>query len=250
MLRREVHGDVEVLRLEHGKANAMDLEFCTALGSTLRAIRADGPASLVLAARGSIYSAGVDLPRVVEGGPDYVARFLPALSDAILELFTLPLPTVAAVNGHAIAGGCLLAIGCDHVVAATGNGRIGVPELLVGVPFPAVGIEILRQRAGDAVTRSLVLSGRTESLADARALGLVDELGPAESLLTTALAAARRLAAVPSATYALTKRQLAAPALERLARDAARDDAEVREIWRRPEVQDSLRTFAQRTLRK
>lgn len=250
MLRRETQDGVEFLHLEHGKANALDLEFCEALSSVLRAIEQRPPKALVVTGRGNIYCAGVDLPRVVAGGATYVDRFLPALSAAITVLWTTTYPTVAAVNGHAIAGGCLLAIACDHVVAATGNGRTGVPESSVGVPFPAAGLAILRSRAGDAVTRSLVLSGRTVPFADAVELGLVDELASEGALRATALAAAQRLAAIPPATFATTKQQLQAAARRALAEHGEAEDKQVLEVWRRDDVLAAVRAFTERTLRK
>ena len=93
---------------------------------------------------GSIFSAGVDLFRVLEEGAPYLAEFLPALSSTVRRLFTYPQPMVAAVNGHAIAGGCILAAACDRRIMADCDGRVGMPELLVGVPFPPEPLEIVR----------------------------------------------------------------------------------------------------------
>ncbi|MBI5851217.1 MAG: enoyl-CoA hydratase/isomerase family protein [Planctomycetes bacterium] len=250
MLRRETQDGVEFLHLGHGKANALDLEFCEALKAAFDELERRRPRALVVTGQGNIFCAGVDLPRVIAGGAPYVERFLQALSVAITALWTTTYPTVAAVNGHAIAGGCLLAIACDHVVAAAGNGRTGVPESSVGVPFPAAGLAILRSRAGDAVTRSLVLSGRTVPFADAVGLGLVDELAAEGALPATALAAAQRLAAIPPATFATTKQQLQAAARRALAEHGAAEDRKVQDVWRRDDVLAAVRAFTERTLRK
>src|SRR5439155_1274578 len=95
---------------------------------------------LVLVGTGSAFSAGVDLFRILDGGDDYVARFIPALSGAFDDLFAYRRPVVAAVNGHAIAGGCVIAACADYRLMAEGRGRIGVPEQLVGVAFPAIAL--------------------------------------------------------------------------------------------------------------
>jgi len=131
-----------LLRLADRKANAMSLEFCEALTARFAALP---PArAVVLTASGRIFSAGVDLLRLIEGGAPYIRKFLPALSTMLSTVFSHPAPVVAAINGHAIAGGCVLACAADRRLMARDGGRIGVTELLVGVPFPPVPMEIMR----------------------------------------------------------------------------------------------------------
>ena len=142
MIETSDENGVAVLRLAHGPVNALDLELLTALPRALDGV-ADAPA-VVLTGAGRCFSAGVDLKRIVEGGPEYVAEFLPALGRAALTLFTHPRPVVSAVNGHALAGGCVLAAAGDHRVM--GAGTIGLTELAAGVPFPAVPLEIMGTR--------------------------------------------------------------------------------------------------------
>jgi len=141
----EHRGSIAVVRLAHGKANAMDLEFCTAIAARVGECDADPSiAALLITGQAQIFSAGVDLVRMVNEGAAYVRRFLPALSASLQAVFACAKPVVAAVNGHAIAGGCILACAADYRVMARGSGRIGIPELIVGVPFPIVPIEIMR----------------------------------------------------------------------------------------------------------
>jgi len=152
---------VAVLAMRHGKANALDTELCRALCGALDEAAAEGAAAVVLTGAGPVFSAGVDLKRVTAGREGYVAAFLPELRRAFTRLATFELPVVAAVNGHAIAGGFILVAAADWAVMAEGPGRAGVTELLAGVPFPAVALELLRLRAGDAQARPLALSGAT-----------------------------------------------------------------------------------------
>jgi enoyl-CoA hydratase len=197
---------VAVLAMRHGKANALDTELCQALCGALDDA-AGGAAAVVLTCAGPVFSAGVDLKRVTAGREGYLAAFLPELRRAFTRLATFELPVVAAVNGHAIAGGFILFAAADWAVMAEGPGRAGVTELRVGVPFPAVALELLRLRAGDAQARPLTLSGATFGAGEALARGLVDEAVPAAELAGRSLAAARRLAALGPA-FGLTKRQL------------------------------------------
>jgi len=126
---------VAVLAMRHGKANALDTELCQALCGALDDAAADGAAAVVLTGAGTVFSAGVDLKQVTAGREGYVAAFLPELRRAFTRLATFELPVVAAVNGHAIAGGFILFAAADWAVMAEGPGRAGVTELLVGVPF-------------------------------------------------------------------------------------------------------------------
>ena len=122
---------------------------------------------MIITGTGTIFSAGVDLRRLLDGGSAYLADFLPALDRMLRRLLFLPKPVVAAVNGHAIAGGCVLACACDRRLAARGPGRVGVTELLVGVPFPAVALETMRLVVPPHRLAEVVYTGRTWPVEDA-----------------------------------------------------------------------------------
>ncbi|MEM7200683.1 MAG: enoyl-CoA hydratase/isomerase family protein [Planctomycetota bacterium] len=241
MIKREEHDGIRVLRLEHGKANALDLELVTALEAEL-ADAAAHAAARVLTGRNRIFCAGVDLFRLLDGGEDHVREFVPTLDRCFRAMCTHPGPLVAALNGHAIAGGCVIAAAADRRVMAADVGRIGVTELLVGVPFPAVALELVRQLVAPPIAQDLVLTGRTVDAATAQAMGLVDEIVPQAEVLDTALRAARQLAAMPAATFAVTKRQLRAPLLAAVAQTAMLD-AEVVARWRDPATHEAIRAY-------
>lgn len=229
MIERTDDGEVAVLRLAHGPVNALDAELCEAVAAQFRALVTDPARAVVLTGSGRAFSAGADLRRMVDEGEPYVRRFVPALDELFRSVFVLGKPVVAAVNGHAIAGGCVLAACAD--VTLMSAGRIGVPELAVGVPFPRVALEVLRHALGDAVSRRLALDALTYPVDEARALGLVDEVLPAADLLPAAVGRARALAAsIPSDTFAATKAQLRRDAVERIA--AYADESEpVTTLW-------------------
>jgi enoyl-CoA hydratase len=247
MVHATERNGVRWLRMESGKVQALDLELVTDLRRSLEVTRAAEALPLVLTGTGTSFSAGVDLFRVVRDGESYVARFLPALADLLLELFSYPGPVVTAINGHAVAGGALIAWCGDLRVMSDGNGRIGVPELRVGVPFPAVAVEILRFATGGRGVQSLAYIGRTLPAKDAEAAGLVDEVVAPDALEERAAALVATLAAIPRDTFALTKRALRAPALDVLARTAAQRDAEVLAAWQRPSTLEAIRAYLERT---
>ncbi len=225
MIQRETHGAVAVLRLAHGKVNALDLELCEALALALRdEDRADSRA-VVLTGAGRAFSAGVDLKRLADGGAEYAQRFLPALDAMFCAVLDLSKPLVAAVNGHAIAGGCIIAAGCDHVILARGSARMGITELAVGVAFPALPLAMMASRVSPSQLRAMVYGAETYPPEECLARGLADELCAPESLLPRALEVATKRAAVPAAAYTLTRRSFAEPVYEAVRRQRAIDEA-------------------------
>jgi enoyl-CoA hydratase len=223
MLTVDEHGDVAVVRIEHGRVNALDLELLEALTAAVTG----SDRALVLTGTGSAFSAGVDLRRIIDGGARYTEDFLTALSRMFRAVFDHPRPTVAAINGHAIAGGCVLALACDARLMS--SGRIGLSELAVGVPFPVAALEIVRHALGPGTDRAVL---RAEVVDRDRALArhLVDELCLPDYLLPDAVVLAGRLAAVPADVYASAKERLHRPAVAAMAA-AADDDAAVLAGW-------------------
>jgi enoyl-CoA hydratase/carnithine racemase len=250
MLRLERRNDIALLTLAHGKANALDLELCDALIARFAECRDTPCSAVVITGQGSIFSAGVDLLRVLQDGPAYVSTFLPALSDALEAVFTFPKPLVAAINGHAIAGGCILALAADRRLMARGETRIGVPELAVGVPFPPVPLEIVRFAIPPQRTQELLLGGATLQPEAAERFGLVDAVEEPDALLDAAVAAAEAFASRPAAAFAMTKAQLRGPAVDRMHSGRTRWDNEITALWTAPETFDAIRRYIDRTFRR
>jgi len=237
MIERQEKDGIVTLRLAHGKASAMDVELCHAITRELRA--STRARAVILTGTGSIFSAGVDLFRMTSEGAPYIERFFPMLRDTLSEMFRFPRPLVAAVNGHAIAGGCLMAAASDYRLMA--GGKIGVPELLVGVPFPAIAIEILQFAAGrDA--QQLAYSGATITADEAVSKGLIDEVVDAHQLMLRAEEVAHQLAAIPAESFRLTKLQLRGLAVD--------PDPAALEVWSDPAIHDHIKDYLARTVHR
>jgi enoyl-CoA hydratase len=249
MIARSQHEGVLTLRLEHGKVSALDVELLDALAGELAGAPEDVRA-LVLTGTGSIFSAGVDLFRITKGGADYVRQFVPLLSRFLRTLFTFPRPVVAAVNGHAIAGGCVIALAADARLMADGDGRIGLPELLVGVPFPTAALEVVRFAVPREKLQSLIYTGRTLSAPEALGAGLIDEVVAPGALPSRAQEVARELALIPPPVYRLTKQSLRAEALERIEQAGETLDRAALELWSAVETHAQIREYLRRTLGK
>jgi len=249
VIERKDAGDIRILKLAHGKVSAIDIELCEALIAEMRDAVTAPINAVIITGSGSAFSAGVDLFRVIKEGPDYGRRFLPVLDEFLRAVLTLPKPAIAAVNGHAIAGGCILAAACDHRIMSEGNGRIGIPELAVGVPFPALPLQIMSARVADAALRDLVYTGRTVQIDEARAMGLIDEKCPSGMLMDRAMEVAQQLASIPAGAFALTKEAFYSPILERT-RQLADLNARVVEAWLQPHTYDTIRAYLDKTIRK
>jgi enoyl-CoA hydratase len=249
MIARSQHKGVLTLRLAHGKASALDVELLDALLHELDGVGED-VCALILTGTGSIFSAGVDLFRLTREGADYARRFLPLLSRFVRTLFTFPRPVVAAVNGHAIAGGCVIVLAADVRLMAEGAGGIGVPELLVGLPFPTAPLEVVRFAVPRDKLQSLIYTGRTLSAQDALGAGLVDEVVAPDALLTRAHELAQQLTRIPPPVYRLTKQSLRAAALERIEQAGPLQDQAALEVWSSPQTHAHVRDYLRRTLGK
>jgi enoyl-CoA hydratase len=247
--RKQVSDSVTVVQFDHGRVSALDLEFLVAIRVELAEL-SESDTALVLTGTGSAFSAGVDLLRLLEGGAGYVADFIPALAGVFTDLFAYRRPVVAAVNGHAIAGGCVIAACADHRLMADGRGRIGVPELLVGVPFPAVALLAVRYAVGDVGVAGLVYSGATLLPEEAQRRGLVDEVVPEAELLDRAVAKAEQLAAIPPETFEHTKRSLRDRYWSELDTTGRQRDAEMLELWKSPAVLSAVSDYVAKTLGK
>jgi enoyl-CoA hydratase len=233
----EVVEGVTIVRFDHPPVNALDLDLLERITASMRGI--DGP--VVITGAGRCFSAGVDLRAIVDGGSEYAERFVPAISEAVLAVFDHPGPVVAAINGHAIAGGCVLAMCAD--VRLMSGGTLGLTELAVGVPFPVAALEVCRFAMGPAVIRA-AMRANTIGADTALARGWIDEVVPGDDLIDQAVGIARELSQYSPSVYAATKRQLHQPA--RAAIDAAAAvDAKVRAGWMTEETRSRIAEFVE-----
>jgi enoyl-CoA hydratase len=248
MIEISGRGDIAILTMTHGKANALTTEFCSALADDIRGTTA--ARAIVITGRDRIFSAGVDLPRLLDGGPAYAREFLPALHRLYETVFFHPKPIVAAINGHAVAGGCVLACATDMRLMADNGTRTGVTELLVGVPFPPLAFEIMRYVTAPQFFPQVIFSGATFPPPDALARGLIDRIVPTETLMDRAVAAAETLAALSPRAFALSKQQMRQPVAERTANNDGSFGADITEAWTAQASHDYVRAYVARTLKK
>lgn len=239
-ISRKRHGELVILRLDRPPVNALDIATLRELIAELGRVESEGASAVVLTGTARVFSAGADLQRVLEADERYIAEGIAALGEAFDALFTFPRPMVAAINGHALAGGCVVACACDYRVMAEDAGTIGAVELAVGVPFPAWALEILRFAINNHHLQEVVLRGLAYDPRTAHSKGLVDELVPGDALMPRSIEVAEALALIPDSSFEITKRMLRRPAVERARQSAASTDELVKAIWKTGEVLESI----------
>jgi enoyl-CoA hydratase len=233
--------DVAILRLEGGKANAMSSELLDAIERLVDRFEASEARAAVLVGYERFFSAGLALPTLIDLERPAMKRFIERFGDVMLRVFRCARPIVAAINGHAIAGGCVLALQCDwRVMVDAADARIGLNETQLGIGLPSSVLEPLKLAVPAASLVPIAYEGRLFAPAEARALGLVHELSPAGELEARATERARALAAVPSTAVAQVKLGLRRAALEAMARVAADETEAWLDTWFSPPARTRL----------
>ena len=233
-------GAVAVVTLASDKVNSLDVEVLGELTACVGYLEQDpGTDALVVTGEGSIFSAGVNVTEVLGNDPSYTAALLDSLHQTLVAIFRCPLPTVVAINGAAIAGGCLLACAFDRRLIAEGA-RMGVTELKVGVSFPTVAVELLRHVSGPRAEQ-LVFGAGLLPADEACEVGLAHECLPPAELLAAAMVSAERLASFDAQAYALAKTSFRRSALTAMEDQVGRTlDRQVSEHWQDDQTRANL----------
>jgi enoyl-CoA hydratase len=206
------------VRIDRPPANALDLDLLAEGHAVRERLATEEPGAVVITGRERFFSAGMDLKAAPELSPPGQRQTVDGINRLFSGWYAFPRPVVAAVNGHAIAGGLILALCADHRVCAEGNCKLGLTELRAGIPYPAAAIAVVRAELTAPAARRLVLGAALVGPEEALELGVVDELRAPDEVLPRALEVATGLAALPRSTYTVVKRQLRAPAIEALDR--------------------------------
>ena len=204
----ETRDEVALVRLDRPPANALDLELLAEGHAAVQDLRAAEPGAVVIVGREGFFSAGVDLKAAPQLDRDGQRAMVDGINRLFLGWYSFPRPVVCAVNGHAIAGGLILALCGDHRIGSA-VGKLGLTELRAGIPYPVAAMAIVRAELAPPAVRVLAMRAElVDSGPEAVELGLLDELAEPDALLDRALEVAQGFAALPRAAYARVKEQL------------------------------------------
>jgi enoyl-CoA hydratase len=230
----QAHG-VRLLTLARPPANALDHALLTALADALDdAATDDAVRAVVIRADGAFFCAGFDLHAPRRTG-DAITAMVERYRDSHRKLLAFPKPTLAAVQGHAIAGGLVLALACDHRVAVAGEYRVGLNETAIGAAFPPVALEIVRTRLTHAAASELLLGAELHPSSELVRLGVVGRLISPADFDAEVRRAAERLAGLPREVYAHAKAELLRDAMTRLDSVSLDEELAVAALWSTPE---------------
>ncbi|HEY6050706.1 MAG TPA: enoyl-CoA hydratase/isomerase family protein [Thermoanaerobaculia bacterium] len=228
--REERSNGVVILTLDRPRANAFSPELVADLSDAVSAC--DGACAIVFASSQKIFSGGWDLTIVSSLPRSEMSRFLDAYTDLIRRIFTHERPVIAALSGHAIAGGLIFAAAADERIAAEGEARLGLSEVALAVPIPRPLYEVFRFVLGDRGAERLAAAGENLPVDRAAAIGLVDEIVAAGELLDRSVERAYVLGERPRPAHAEIKRRARAEALRRF--DASREGDPFLDFWFEP----------------
>jgi len=213
-------------------ANALDLALLNALRERLAELKAaDAPPVLLASSHPTLFSPGWNLKELVDADRDRVGAVLRAFNDLIFDFFSYPGPTAVAITGHAVAGGCLLAMAGDLRVMGSGRPRLGFAELNLGVPVPAASVRMLKARAVVGVVDEVVLGGDGCNAERAHDLGLVHRIAPVEQVVVVADRELRKLGSKSAHAYATTKAYLYGDDWHAMERQGEEADRQFLDCW-------------------
>jgi 3,2-trans-enoyl-CoA isomerase len=223
---------VAVLTLTRGKVNALNGLVVDELRSRLKDMESnDEIRSIILTGAGKFFSFGFDIPEFLSFDRERFTSYLSNFTNLYTYLFLFPKPVVAALNGHAIAGGCMLALACDCRIMVSGKAKMSLNEITFGASVFAGATEMLRFLLGGAKATDVLYSGAMYSAEEARALGLVQEVVAEADIVTAARRAALDMASRPGAAFTSIKLLLRKAIAEEMMRREADSIREFVEIW-------------------
>jgi enoyl-CoA hydratase len=242
--------DVAILRMDAGPANAITPTLLRELDGLLDTAEGDDASrGLVLTGTDRFFSAGLDLPFASALDAAAMEAFIEQLERTCARLFALDRPLVAAINGHAVAGGCVLALQADWRVMTDGKAKIGLNEVRLGLGLPLIAAEALRCQLSSASTTRVITEGELFDGLGAREIGLVNEVVPQAHVLGHAIERARVLGTSPRAAFGAAKGALRRESLQRFEEGLSEAVASFMELWFSDDAQ-ALLTAAVASLKK
>ncbi len=228
----EKKNGIAILTFSRGKVNALNGAVINELRNCLESIEVDDQVkAVILTGSGKFFSFGFDIPEFLPYTKDQFTEFLTGFADLYSYIFLYPKPVIGALNGHTVAGGCMLALACDYRVMTRGKGKISLNEIGFGASVFAGTVEMLRFLVGSAQAQNILCSGAMYSPEEALDMGMVQELASEEDLMRAAMNAAGNLSSKPSAAFASIKFLLRKPVADEMKGREAASIKEFVEIW-------------------
>ncbi len=246
-IRQDRIDEIAVLTIDRPKINALNHDVLADLATHLSSMENDEDVwAVMLGGEGSFFSFGFDIGEILGYEKKEFLGFVLSFRDLLHQMFLFPKPIVAAINGHATAGGCLLALCADRRIMATGKPKIALNEVAIGATLFASAIGIIRYTLGTRATEQVVYEGRMHTAEEALKAGLVDSICSPEELGSRSLEEARELASRNPEAFASAKRMLRADVIKSVKDTDQATIKEFVEVWYSENTQQSLRAVITR----
>ncbi len=235
--------DITTVVMNRGKVNALNEAMVDRLQKVFDELEASPETrAVILTGAGKFFSFGLDVPELYDYSPEDFALFLRKFTGLYAHLFVFPKPVIAAVNGHAIAGGCMLATSCDYRFMVPGRAKISLNEITFGSSVFAGSVEMLKFRVGSSNAQRVLYDGSMYTAEEAKTIGLVDRVVTEEDLLDQAATAARQLISRNARAFAAIKGLLRNPVADVMRRNEAASIEKFVRIWYSEETRESLKS--------
>ena len=244
------HGPVRELKLNRPPVNALSTELISTLRTAIVGAPRDGARAIIISGAPGRFSAGLDLPLLLGHTEAEMKVLWGEMYGLLRAIATSPIPTVAAITGHAPAGGTVLTLFCDWRIMAEGDFNVGLNEVQVGIPLPPVLLTGLRRLVGVRYAERLAVRGELMSPARAYEIGLVDDLAPVEQVVERAVEWCQHLLALPANAMTVTRQEARKDLAELFASDLDPELERVLAGWWHPETQSTLQAIAQQLGKK
>jgi len=211
----EIENGIAVIKMDDGKANAMDNVFFEEFSKSLDHVETNNAKVLIFAGRPGFFSGGLDLKLVSTLQPKELSTFYETFALTMLRVFSLPIPTIAACTGHAIAGGAMLSFACDRRFIIDGNYKIQINEVLIGVPLPSFMLLIGSSAIPQQWQNETLLHGKAYNPKEIVARNMFDAvLREGDDVVDYAKSEAEKLLALNLPAYAVTKKRMRSSRVE------------------------------------
>jgi len=241
-----VSKDVEIatVTLSRGKVNALNEPMVEEITKSFEDLAIDNEVrSIIFTGSGKFFSFGFDVPEFLSYPKNDFIKYLEKFTNLYTYVFHFPKPIVAALNGHTIAGGCMLATACDYRLMVTGKAKISLNEITFGSPVLAGSVEMLRYCVGSRNAQSILYSGAMYSAEEAFQLRLVDQVSSEDDLTEDARKVAQELAQKDSSAFRSIKHLLRKPAAEQMIKREKHAILEFVDVWYSEQTWENLKAI-------
>jgi enoyl-CoA hydratase/carnithine racemase len=223
---------IVTVTLSRGKVNALNEAVIDEMAGCFKELAVDaGVRAVILTGTGKFFTFGFDIPEFLSYPKESFIRYLTKFTDFCTYLFLYPKPVIAALNGHTVAGGCMIAIACDYRVMASGKAKMALNEINFGSSLFAGSVEMMKLLLGQRMAERLVYTGAMYSAEEAYQLGLIDQISSDVDLAGEARKIAMQYAEKDGIAYRSIKKLLRGPIAEKIMKRERDSILEFVDIW-------------------